>query len=693
VIYVQTSNGEYGGGEIQNDGIIVNLGPNAYPFDIGEGGVPVASESFDSYLPGIGLPISLSQNPGDLQPIYDDAWDIADAVSTDDGTNIASLVSTYRRAAGALAIQSPSESGYLDIYNNEDGIIFGRVDLHGSNDYGEGDWGYSYFQNTGKWFTLGVNNLQGAGGDEIQNDGLIQTAFGTEGGDVTTFNLDTFYNDAPYYGTGTVSQMDGDILDHVNINANDFYGSAGEGGTSLFALDAFLTGADGEGGGADYFNIDGYVHGTTGIIVNDINPAVSTTANPEGFLVVHAEDGVGTYGGIGGDCYGNFKDYCQYGNAFYIAEQTLNYEAIDGFGTIRDGLYSWFLQERPGTEGDDFSGQGDNFFLVSQLSPDGHDLPGITALAVGIGLDGLDTAAENDSGNTFPLTNGGADLSTTPDGAVTAPGAAASRSAIWGRISGNWTRRDTTITDGVTYDTGTNQNTYGLTAGLEFRPDGGDSGLRLGIYGGYDHGNATFDTFGGSTSASGGAIGGYAQIAKGGWYTDAEVKADFLGINFTSPSVSIDTHGTVFSGQVNTGYRMENGNSFFEPIASFTYSNAVIASATVGPSTITYDNGQSIRAGAGVRVGTTLGKPGSTQTELAITGKVWDEFGGPYTVTIDDGTPLVATQDIAGVFGEVTGRATFYSADRSSSGFAQVGGKFGANATTITAKAGLRKNF
>jgi hypothetical protein len=93
-------------------------------------------------------------------------------------------------------------------------------------------------------------------------------------------------------------------------------------------------------------------------------------------------------------------------------------------------------------------------------------------------------------------------------------------------------------------------------------------------------------------------------------------------------------------------------------------------------------------------VGVTVGKPGATQTEFDVLGKVWDEFGGPYTVTVDDGvTPLVASENIAGISGEVVGRATVYSADRTASGFVSVGGKFSSNSTSVTAKAGLRKNF
>jgi outer membrane autotransporter protein len=246
----------------------------------------------------------------------------------------------------------------------------------------------------------------------------------------------------------------------------------------------------------------------------------------------------------------------------------------------------------------------------------------------------------------------------------------------------------------VTFDTSMNQNSYSLIGGLELRPKGGDSDTRLGLFGGYIGSNVSFVSYGGAANYSGGTVGGYAAWIQGPMYIDGEVKADFLSVHYTSPSVDFTTGVTSVGVLANAGYRMENGNAFLEPIASFAYVNTGLGNLS-GPPTITYSNGQSIRAGIGARVGATMGNPGETQTEIDLLGKVWNEFGGPNTVTFDDGVnpPESFTDGISGIFGEVVGRATIYNADRSASGFVSVGGRFGSNFTTIQAKAGVRKTF
>ncbi|HVZ13804.1 MAG TPA: autotransporter outer membrane beta-barrel domain-containing protein, partial [Bauldia sp.] len=205
-----------------------------------------------------------------------------------------------------------------------------------------------------------------------------------------------------------------------------------------------------------------------------------------------------------------------------------------------------------------------------------------------------------------------------------------------------------------------------------------------------------FDTYGGSSKGTGGTVGGYAALVKDGWYIDGEVKADFLGVTYSSTSVSVDTNATTVAVLANTGYRMQNGASFLEPIASFVYANTSLGDTSSGGVSVSYQDGQSIRAGAGVRVGTTLGTAGGTQTQLDLTGRVWDEFGGPNEVVISDGNPaddVTLSDSISGVFGEVVGRATVYNADRTASGFVSVGGKFGSDMSSVEAKVGARKAF
>jgi hypothetical protein len=305
-------------------------------------------------------------------------------------------------------------------------------------------------------------------------------------------------------------------------------------------------------------------------------------------------------------------------------------------------------------------------------------------------------------GNVYPgggAGGAGADLVYDP---VPPPGAAPKghSSALWGRVTGSWANRDTEVEvdDGiggvVTFDTGLNQNTYSILGGLELRPGAGESGIRLGAFGGYVVSSATFDSYGGTAKYSGGTVGGYAALTSGGAYVDAEVKGDFLTVNYESPSVDITTPATSIGVLANAGYRMESGSSFVEPIASFAYVHTALGEAMGGGATVTYSNGTSIRAGAGGRIGTSFGGAGTTMTELSLLGKVWNEFGAPNVVTISDGVTTETFSDgISGVFGDVSGMATVYSVDRMTSGFVSAGAKFGSGWTTVSAKAGVRRGF
>ena len=184
-------------------------------------------------------------------------------------------------------------------------------------------------------------------------------------------------------------------------------------------------------------------------------------------------------------------------------------------------------------------------------------------------------------------------------------------------------------------------------------------------------------------------------MINGGFYVDAEVKGDFLSVEYTTPSAEVSTTATSVGVLANAGYRMEGNGGFIEPIVSLAYVNTRLDDASGGGADISYSNGTSFRGGVGARVGTTVVNANGTSTEFDLLGKIWNEFGSANTVTIDDGVnpPETFTDGITGVFGEVVGRATVYSADRRTSGFVSAGAKFGTDWTTLQAKAGVRQGF
>ena len=209
------------------------------------------------------------------------------------------------------------------------------------------------------------------------------------------------------------------------------------------------------------------------------------------------------------------------------------------------------------------------------------------------------------------------------------------------------------------------------------RPPTDNNGWRLGLFGGWLNSGMSFSSYGASANYEGGTVGGYAAYLNGPLHLDAELKADFLSVDYSSPSVSASTTGTTVGVRTNAAWRVQKGSLYYEPIVSFAYANASLNNTSGGAVTINYSDGQSIRAGIGGRIGTTLGHPGGKKVDLDVMAKLWDEFGSPNTVTVSDGvTTQSFTDSISGLFGEVSARATVYSADRMWSGFAEANGTF-----------------
>src|SRR5690606_19884291 len=121
----------------------------------------------------------------------------------------------------------------------------------------------------------------------------------------------------------------------------------------------------------------------------------------------------------------------------------------------------------------------------------------------------------------------------------------------------------------------------------------------------------------------------------------------------------------------NTGYRAELGRFFIVPNASLAYVNTSLDDDNVGGAQIPFSDADSLRGGIGAKLGTTFtGTWGAG--EIAFTGKVWNEFKDANTVTLTDNITgyTESFQDrIDGVFGEAGGVATFWNADRTTSGF------------------------
>ncbi len=695
-----------------------------------------------------GLSFDLDAINSDIATYADFVWSGgADGSLFNDETDTA--LSEYGTGATALAISSlgmysedyssgPFFGGGLspgagvDVYNAQDGVIIGRVALFGETE----DFGYAgasvrndgvwYVKDRGEWSMMEVTSEDFSpsalviggedGGAEINNAGLIQSAFNSEEAETATFIVGNLYSGPQDFGyfnngwarsnpfsflgsedyqpaNGIMSLVDGGVGDTFFIGAQ-FNGSEDmDDGTSFIALDVDF----GPGGTpqevsedwpgsarADRFGIYGRAWGHTGVIVNNLDPG--------------ATEVVGDMIQIGQALYDDTFWYSEDSSmgAFHLAQNQPGYIEVDGRGAIQDGLYAWYLDTVPE------DGDAVGYYLVSAFGPQAVQTPAIITAAQGVWYETASVVADHVYGGHFPVAGGGGAGADLMVGASPMEVASAPETAIWGKISGSWTEQSTSVEQEVfpappvTIDTSFVQNTFSMLAGADFQPMGSGGPLRVGVFGGYVASSVDFDTFGASATMSGGTLGAYAAYTNGGFYVDGQAKVDLLNLDYSAPG-GIDTDAAVTSWglEANTGYRMDMGTVFIEPSATLAYVNTNIDDMSVGSASIDFSNGDSLRGGVGVTVGTTIDTGNDTTTELALLAKVWNEFEDANTVTISDGMgeTIEFHDGISGVFGEVRGTATVTSLDQSLSGFVSAGSKFNEDFITVDAKLGVRKGF
>ncbi|HEV2517676.1 MAG TPA: autotransporter domain-containing protein [Devosia sp.] len=629
------------------------------------------------------------------------------------GGQSGSVDNLYLYAEAASDVLLRSRGGAVDYTNDSTGVMIGRVNMDGHNDTEDG-WpnvrGNS-IRNFGTWLTVNNgewgNEMHGSANDEIMNAGLIQTALDWDAYETSTFEGVNQFHNGGFYGEsgyvaeyGLLSMIDDGTGDYTWIDHN-FRGSQGNELTSFVGLDvnfgpgAALADVD-EGNPstwrADFLDIEDEITGTTGLIINKVG---SSGTNLWGDQIAVA------YAPVDGNdasmqCY---DEACAEGDTMYIDSASEGYINVAGVGAIQDGFYAWYLHEE-GVAPDPL------FVLESEWAPQAVQLPSLITAAQNIWHDTAGQVADHVYGNHFPLSGnggGGADL---PVGELPIEASAAPGAALWAKATGSWTDRSTEVAQEIppaapiTIDTSFVQDTFSILAGADFQPmGGGDDGLRAGVFGGFVSSSLEFDTYGASADFSGGIVGAYAAYTMGGFYADAEVKADLLQVTYAAPiSPGFETTGASTSIGIlaNTGYRMELGDTaFFEPIASLSFVSTELEGFDAGGASVEFSNGNSLQGGIGARAGMTLGTPGDTTTEIAVLGKIWNEFEDANVVTITDGMGASTSfQDgISGVFGELSGSATMYSADKSFSAFGSAGVKFNDSFTTVDAKVGVRKGF
>lgn len=689
VINLETSNDDNGGADVINLGLMTS------------DNIPYFERNWTA-PDAIDVP-ALPLDEEAVASLLQDYDDIGSFVWNGGQVGLVDNLSSYADAASDMLMWTRGGATYVENH----GVMVGRVNMDGHNGDDWPDVRGNGIKNFGTWLVTDNGEwgteMHGSSNDEIQNAGLIQTAFGWDTyetanfGGVNTFLNGGYYNEGFHAEAGLLSMIDDGTGDYTWIDHN-FRGAEDGSLTSFVGLDvnfgpqtSAIDEMDPSTWRADFLEIEDEIEGSTGLIINKVGSEGTDLLGDKIYVAYASWDN-------NPEDMMCFEVACVEGDTMYIDSASEGYISVDGVGAIQDGFYAWYLYEE-GEAPDPY------FVLESGWAPQAAQLPTLITAAQNIWHDTAGVVADHVYGNHFPLSGSGGAGADLPVGELPVAPDAGPGAAVWAKVTGNWTDQNTEVTQDippgapVTIDTSFVQNTFSILGGADFQPmGGGEDGLRAGVFGGYVGSNLDFDSYGAAADYSGGVIGAYAAFTSGGFYADAEVKADLLNVTYTapiSPGFEVSGASTSVGILANTGYRMELGDSaFFEPIASVAFVSTQLDGFDAGGASVEFSNGTSLQGGIGARAGVTLGTPGDTTTEVSVMGKIWNEFEDANQITISDGINSTTFSDgISGVFGELSGTATVYSADRSFSAFGSAGVKFNEDFTSVDAKAGIRKGF
>ncbi|HSO47793.1 MAG TPA: autotransporter domain-containing protein, partial [Rhizobiaceae bacterium] len=297
----------------------------------------------------------------------------------------------------------------------------------------------------------------------------------------------------------------------------------------------------------------------------------------------------------------------------------------------------------------------------------------------------------------------GADLA--PEEAPVAPPVAMStlRPGAWFKVYGGHDSRDVTATQSVLGGAGSvrfndnlDQDYFGALGGIDTVVDAGPSAAWIfGIYGGYGHSSLDFDS-GVSIDFEAASVGAYATYLNAGFFFDALFKADFgtADYNATASAGSFDTDYQSLGGVLDTGYRFDNANWFFEPKATLSYVSTDVDDAKGFGLPVSFDDGESLRGRLGARLGTSF-VSGAAKWEPFVEASYWNEFSGDYAATISSaGTDVPVNYDAGGSYTEVAVGLNAVEIGGGWSAFAKGNFQFGEDDYTgQTYQGGIRFSF
>ncbi|MDP1708379.1 MAG: autotransporter outer membrane beta-barrel domain-containing protein [Gammaproteobacteria bacterium] len=560
-------------------------------------------------------------------------------------------------AEGEAVIHVSGVAGMTTINNQYGGVIRSNDDLASDVairvDGGEGD-GAATINNYGtitgrvyltdnndvfnnysydSWYVEGDNDF-GDGYDVLNNSGAIYVS-----GVTNFFGLEELNNEG---GLIDLSYADGSTNTRLTTSGNY---DGGEGG--YLVLDAYLsTYGDST---ADLFTIEGDVSGTTYVYINDFDTSVPGAYNEIGVKVIS----------VGGT---------DYEDSFVLAN-----------GPINKGYWQYELYREETNSSD--------WWLASTPSDQAFELPIL-----------MSTAQEAWHQTTGVWLDRQADLRV----------AGAGNGGAWAKLIGGSIDRDVSNTythplygTDSTHNQSYDQSLFGVMVGADTASQGaGGETWVIGVLGGMTQSRVDFDSTATDADRDAVSIGAYVTYLNGGWFVDAVVKGDIGDTDYRledgalTQDFSLDT--TSVGVTLDAGYRIQNGSSFIEPMATLSYVRTSIDDVTafpddINPTDINFANGTSLRGRIGVRAGTSIDSASGTKYEPFVQASLWNEFDGDNSVTLTSDDMDVTVKDKGiGSYGQIGAGINIFGTGNVT-GFAKVDAVVGGDDyDSLTGSVGVR---
>ncbi len=414
-------------------------------------------------------------------------------------------------------------------------------------------------------------------------------------GVLTAFSSATFTGLESFNNTGLIDLRDGAAGDVLTLSGTTFTGGAG----SQVGLDVSFANNT-----ADRLVI-GTAAGSTTLLLNNTAPGAAPTLNLTGILLVDA----------GAATAGNFQ----------LGGNT-------DFGFTRANLV--------------FDGATSNFLLVT--APD-TEVFEIGRLQAGV------TNGWNQSGDAWS-----ARMTELRDVAWSGLEERADGFEMWAQGYAGPEGQDqvrsfnpggTPVTVDLSYD----QEFQGFQLGGDMQRSMGSGRMVFGLTGGLSRSDLEFAS-GNSITFSGGNIGAYAALSAGGFFLNGLVKADRFEATVFSGTALFreEIDGTSYGAKGEVGYRVNLGRFFVEPVATLAYVDTDLDDLTVPGGVFSFEDGQSLRGEAGIRMGGDFAL-GSSRIQPFVGVFAVEEFEGQNTAVFNSGATAFGLQDIeSDTYGKVS---------------------------------------